>query len=656
MRPLPTLLAAMFLLLATATAFIFAARAVQFDIEPAAAKITITSGWPTWKLGERFLMLPGDYKIHATFDGYSPLNRSVTVGDAPDQDFRFKMQKLPGILAITTEPEVHARVYLDQAEVGTTPLTIDSVTPGLHDIRVLPARYLPYDTDIDITGKRVKQAIKASLTPAWANITITSLPDGADITADGKHLGKTPASVELLQGSRTLKVSKPGYKIWQSSIDVDAGKDRTLAPITLVRADGTVTITTRPPGANVTIGGRYRGQSPLDVNLAPGEDYDVLLTKVGYEAVKRKISVAPEQDLALDTRLQPVLGIVELKVEPAGGELFIDGESRGKPGGRLQLTARKHSIRITHPGYADYTTVITPQPGMSQQLLVKMQTKAQAAIAAIADSISVGPGIELKLVLPGELVMGAGRREPGRRSNEIEKHVKLTHPYYLGVNEITNAQYRKFSPGHNAGSFGRALLDEDDRPVVNVSWEDAVLYCNWLSQQAGLPPAYVQKKGEWVAVTPMNTGYRLPTEAEWAWAARYANGAPPTRFPWGDNMPPVKVTANYADESARNMVPYVIDGYDDHYRGPSPVGSFPANALGIHDLAGNVSEWINDVYSVDIPKGELTDPMGPETGEYHVIRGSNYQSGRFSELRWTFRDYGKDPRPDTGFRVARYVK
>jgi formylglycine-generating enzyme required for sulfatase activity len=78
--------------------------------------------------------------------------------------------------------------------------------------------------------------------------------------------------------------------------------------------------------------------------------------------------------------------------------------------------------------------------------------------------------------------------------------------------------------------------------------------------------------------------------------------------------------------------------------------------LGIHDLAGNVSEWIHDFYSIALPSGVLTDPTGPDRGEYHVVRGSNYTHGRFSELRWTFRDYGADARADVGFRIARYLE
>ncbi len=86
------------------------------------------------------------------------------------------------------------------------------------------------------------------------------------------------------------------------------------------------------------------------------------------------------------------------------------------------------------------------------------------------------------------------------------------------------------------------------------------------------------------------------------------------------------------------------------------MGSFSANEFGINDLAGNAAEWVHDYYSIALSRELLVDPAGPQSGDYHVIRGSSYMHGRFSELRWTYRDYGDKPRPDVGFRIARYVK
>ena len=87
----------------------------------------------------------------------------------------------------------------------------------------------------------------------------------------------------------------------------------------------------------------------------------------------------------------------------------------------------------------------------------------------------------------------------------------------------------------------------------------------------------------------------------------------------------------------------------------APVGTFPASPIGIFDLAGNVSEWVNDFH--EIPGTEaVSDPLGPATGEYHVIRGSSWMHGTVTELRLSFRDYGKGPRQDLGFRLARFAE
>lgn len=656
LKPIPIAVGATFLVLALFVAFMFTAKAVRFSVTPVPATLEITGGLPTWQLGERYLMLPGDYRLNATLEGYHPLAETITVGDADDQELSFEMEKLPGILNVTTSPPVAADVYVDQAPRGTAPLTIDGVPPGLRDISIVSERFLPFDTEVDIEGLGITQTIDAVLAPAWALVDITSMPEGTSILVDGEEAGTTPATLEILQGPHDIRLRRSGYKTWQTKVEIVAGEDQTLPNVRLERADGSISITTTPDGANVTIGGRYRGQTPLEVTLRPGESYKVMLSKAGFQTATRSIEVQPDEDIALAANLEPLLGVVRFMVEPDGGELFIDGKSFGDPDQRVELPARNHDVEIRKDGYATFQTTIAPKPGLAQQVLVALQTEAEAEAAAIIEEFASTAGPEFQLIIPDRLTMGAGRREPGRRSNEIEKDVLLTKPYYLSIHEVTNEQYERFNPNHEPGVLGRTLLDQDERPVVNISWQDAARYCNWLSEQDGLPPAYERVGGRLVAVEPMTTGYRLPTEAEWAWAARYAGGAEPSRFPWGRAMPPTGVQANYADESASNMVPYHIAGYNDTFRGPAPVGSFDPNEFGIYDLAGNVSEWIHDYYSIEMVSGQLVDPLGPAEGEYHVVRGSNYTHGRFSELRWTFRDYGDEGRPDVGFRIARYVE
>lgn len=655
LRPIPLLITLIFVTLALAATFLFSARAVSFKFQPDADSFSLTSGFFAYQLGERYLMLSGEYTFRAESAGYHPLDQSFVVTDQADQIINYEFRKLPGILTVSTSQESKSELFIDQKSVGFLPITIDSIEPGIHDIHIRSERFQPFDTEVTIEGRRIEQSEIFELTPAWANVYFNSNPAGAAIIANEIELGRTPATVELLEGSHQLYLKKQGFKSWETVLEITANEDQAVPPPTLIPADGTVSIVSNPTGANVTISGKYAGQTPLDVSLPPGKSYRIILSRAGYQQATQTIDVKPDEDIAINRNLKPILGIVSIQVEPEGAELFIDGVAQESATQRLSLPARTHQFEIKKPGFATHSATVTPRPGFSQQLLIKLQTESEAQIAAISTELTNPVGQQLKLILPGKFSMGANRREPGRRSNEIEKQVELTRPYYLSTTEVTNGQFQLFDSQHDSGVLGRALLSQEDRPVVNLTWEQAASFCNWMSEKQGLPPAYEYRDGRWRGVVPITTGYRLPTEAEWVWAARYAAGPNPTRFPWGDNMPPIDIHANYADEAAANMVPYHVTGYSDNFRGPAPVASYKENELGIFDLAGNVSEWIHDFYSLAKPPETLVDPLGPDEGDYHVIRGSNYTHGRFSELRWTFRDYGEKARTDVGFRVARYV-
>ena len=104
-------------------------------------------------------------------------------------------------------------------------------------------------------------------------------------------------------------------------------------------------------------------------------------------------------------------------------------------------------------------------------------------------------------------------------------------------------------------------------------------------------------------------------------------------------------------------MPSILPRYDDGYASTAPVGSFEANALGLFDGAGNVAEWVNDFYTVPTPgiTTPVIDPTGPDRGTSHAIRGSSWRHAGQSELRLSYRDFSSEPRPDVGFRIARFA-
>ncbi len=223
---------------------------------------------------------------------------------------------------------------------------------------------------------------------------------------------------------------------------------------------------------------------------------------------------------------------------------------------------------------------------------------------------------------------------------------------------MTNADFRQFKPDHKSGVFGGKTLDEGDQPVVRVTPEDAMQYLNWLSIRDGLQPGYEQKDGVWTAVRPLRNGYRLPTEAEWEWAARFAGRDSALIYPWGSDLAPPDRSGNWADVSARAILPTTLVTYNDGFPVSAPAGTFEPNPVGIRDLGSNVSEWIQDFYVPDITENVklVEDPLGPESGQLHVIRGASWRSATVAELRIAARNYGADAREDIGFRIARNLE
>jgi formylglycine-generating enzyme required for sulfatase activity len=465
-------------------------------------------------------------------------------------------------------------------------------------------------------------------------------------------------TLDLLDGVHHVSLQLDRFEPAHTEITVVANQPQVVPDFVLRESTGTLSLDSVPRAATVTVDGKFRGNAPMELSLSPRDTHVIKLSKAGYRSATRSVSVAPAENKSITVRLAPEYGIVFLTSEPADAELSVDGKPAGAATRRLKLTTVPHTLEIRKPGYEPFATTLTPRAGVSQNLTVKLETVAQAKVKTTPESVTTGAGQVLRLIRPRRFEMGASRREQGRRANENLRLVELTRSYYLGVKEVTNEEFRRFAGAHSSGAAAGGNLNGATQPVANVSWEQAVGYLNWLSELDSLTPAYEKRGNTFVAVQPPGNGYRLATEAEWAFAARMAAGAPPLKFPWGGGFPPSGKAGNYADASASGGLANVIGGYSDGFPVSAPVGSFDANGLGIFDLGGNVAEWCHDYYAVYPGQSRklVADPMGPAEGKHHVVRGSSWRHASISELRFSYRDYSAKPRADLGFRIARYVQ
>jgi formylglycine-generating enzyme required for sulfatase activity len=280
--------------------------------------------------------------------------------------------------------------------------------------------------------------------------------------------------------------------------------------------------------------------------------------------------------------------------------------------------------------------------------------------------VDLGDGIKMEFVRvrAGTFLMGSPPDEKGRRDDEVQHTVELTHDFYLGKYEVTRGQFRAFvnatgyrtepetdgqgawgydeetgkiegrKPKYNWSSTGWAQTDE--HPVVNVTWNDATAFCRWLAQRS-------------------NKAMRLPTEAEWEYAARAGSRG---RFYSGESPESLVKVGNVADGTAKKKFPdWQTTIAEDGYVFTAPVGQFPPNRFGLHDMLGNVWEWCQDWlgrYDVLSAKDPVRNDARNEGNGVRVMRGGGWGKRvpqiSSSALRFSGAPPSRDM--DVGFRVA----
>ena len=253
-------------------------------------------------------------------------------------------------------------------------------------------------------------------------------------------------------------------------------------------------------------------------------------------------------------------------------------------------------------------------------------------------------GIEFVWIPPGSFMMGsrlsarklAGKYGgiPSDYDDEYPQHeVTISKGFWMSKYEVTNAQYRECEPDHSSKEYKGHDLNGDSQPVVEVSWHEATGYCWWLSKRS-------------------DATYRLPTEAEWEYACRAGTSTP--RY-WGDDDVSMGRYANVYDVTAKAKINMFFDPADttDGYGVSSPVGSFEANAWGLHDMIGNAYELCADLHE-DYSSASATDPKGADSGTECIMRGSSWwylpRYSRSTSRNWTFQTTKLF---DRGFRICR---
>ena len=313
----------------------------------------------------------------------------------------------------------------------------------------------------------------------------------------------------------------------------------------------------------------------------------VLTAGSGYSTALTVVVEAPPKTLGVKLEMVP-----KLTVEgPVGG------------------LARVESAASLSGPWTSWTNVMV---GAEGTVLVDLSPGSAARFyRAVAEQRPVGPS-GFVWIAPGAFVMGSPVSEADRHSDEVQHTVTLTQGFWMSDHETTQAEYQLVMGSNPSNWKGESL------PVEQVSWDDAVAYCKKLTERERAAGRITAQQA-----------YRLPTEAEWEYAARAGTA--------GARYGELGTIAWYNGKS----------GNQTH-----PVKQKTANAWGLHDMIGNVWEWCSDWYG-DYPTGSVTDPTGPGSGSNRVFRGGSWVNvARFARSARRFRGDPGYRNFSLGFRPA----
>ncbi|MGQ9632169.1 MAG: PEGA domain-containing protein [bacterium] len=479
-----------------------------------------------------------------------------------------------GAIYVSSNPS-GAKVFLDGVERGVSPLAMKDIPVGRHAVEVRAEDYDAWWGEVDVKRNQV-ELVEAELKKASGSVMVISTPPKAKIFIDGKYVGDSPKTVEGVEvGEREITLAMEGYEDAVKKIAVI--KDMTTA---LERTVGTLIVGSDPSGAYVKIDGVDSGRTPLTVKV-PSGGHRVWIRAAKHREYSTDVDVGKDERREVFATLEKMPGRLTIDSTPDGASVYLDGEFKGKADLTIgEVKAGLHEIKVELGGYEVYEGKVALDAGESKAISVSLEkwkgppgteyTKEGRFYKRGKD------GKEMVWIPGGTFQMGDG--DP----DEKPVHTVTLDGFWMDTTEVTNAEFKKFVDEARYSPQGGWKYDSGkaNHPAVNVTWNDAVAYARW-------------------------AGKRLPTEAEWEYAA---GGPEHTKWSLGDEFDGSKYT------------------WMDNQGNPTrPVASHPANGFGLYDMSGNVWEWCADWFSERYyANSPSANPKGPSSGTYRVLRGGSW--------------------------------
>ena len=496
-----------------------------------------------------------------------------TIYASADQKMSYDVKLAPafGWLSITSKPENGATVLIDKKRVGVTPFRSDTLKSGEYEVTLLKDMYESVTKTVNVRDNNVGE-MEIPMKPNFAEITINTDKD-SDIYVDENKVGTGSWKGRLGEGQHIVEARKASHRSTKTAFDVTAGKPQTVAVTAPTPIYGALDITSEPDEATVYLDGKNIGETPLvQKNILIGS-HTLRFEKNGCAPSELTAAVEEGKIKEVNGKLQTGREI-SISTDKNGDKIFVDGNYVGTSPLKTTLTFGEHEVKAVRDTKESKKTITVSQTGntASVQLTFKLENKTFTVN---------GVTFEMIAVKGGTFTMGCTSEQGGDcDGDEKPTHSVTLSDYYIGKFEVTQELWQAVM-GNNPSNFKGNNL-----PVEKVSWNDVQEFITKLNQKTG-------------------ANFRLPTEAEWEYAARGGNKSRGYKYSGSNNIGDV---AWYTNNS----------GSKTHH-----VGTKASNELGIYDMTGNVWEWCQDRYG-SYSRGSQTNPTGPSTGSSRVFRGGGW--------------------------------
>jgi formylglycine-generating enzyme required for sulfatase activity len=544
---------------------------------------------------------PGSHKIRLQ-QGSLVSEQTVNVSSA-DISFRINLDHAaarPQYVIFEVEPK-WAYVVVDgnshvPDQYGLVTLVLSN---GVYNYSVSANDYYNDNGTLQVQGAKVEKRITLKPAFGWLSVPDSGDLSGANVFVDDTHIGTAPLkSKGLKSGEHQVRIMKTMYKVYEGSVVIKDNEVLTFAP--KLEPDFADVTINAGKDCSIYVDNEYKGTGTWSGKLASGDHlFESRKENHRQTAITKAISPSISRLVFNLADPTPIMGTINVMSTPGMAEVYLDGELLGRTPLMQDVIVGSRKVVIHKGGFCNFEQTIRVEDGKMVDIVANMKELPPPYVETIN-------GLNLKMIF-----VDGGTFAMGSNDGEYYEHNVTLDSYYIGETEITQAQWRAIM-GSNPSSY-----TGNNRPVENVSWNDAQEFCKKLSALTG-------KK------------YVLPTEAQWEYAARGGNKSKGYTYSGSNNI----------DEVAK---------YGSSSGGHSNVKSKKPNELGIYDMSGNVWEWCSDWYNYSYySSSPQTNPQGPSSGSRRVLRGGSWDSSltRFCCVAFRNNPYPSDRYSKYGFRIV----